>query len=81
MSKYIVDDKTVRPFRLYNPKTKKYLRWRCFKHVQRAHLGALMDIRWAKTGDMIEVVDVSIGRLHGSYMRNAHDIKFYRGAL
>ena len=79
--KYEKNEQTVRPFRLYNADTKKFQSHRCFKIKQNAHLGALMQIRWAKVGTTLEVVDLSIGKMHGQYTRGVNDIKFLKGEL
>jgi len=78
---YEVNTETQRPFRLYNAKANKYLPHRCYAHIQRAHMGALLLTRWAQVGEVIEVIDVSIGKLHGSYRRGVNHIKFFKGGL
>lgn len=78
---YEINDKTVRPFRLYDAETKKFQPHRNYKIKQNAHLGALMQIRWAKVGTTLEVVDLSLGRMHGQYTRGVNDIKFLKGNL
>ena len=75
----IVIKDTKRPFRLYNANSKTYLPWRNFKHAQRAHVGAMIDVRWAHVGTVIEVIDVAHGRMVGQYKRGVNDIKFLKG--
>jgi len=71
---------THRPFRLYNAKTKKYMPWRCYKHFRNAHIGALIEARWAPhVGAVIEVVDVSKGRMVGQYRRGLTSVIFSKG--
>ena len=74
-----VQPDTKRPFRIYNATTKKFLPWRCYKHVRNAHMGAMVDCRWAAVGHTLEVVDVSIMQMHGQYRRGTNDIKFFKG--
>jgi hypothetical protein len=74
-----VDDETVRPFRLWDATAQEFLRWRYYSDDKRAHIGALIECRWSKIGATIEVVDVSVGRMLGSYTRGVNDIKFFKG--
>ena len=74
-----INDETVRPFRIYDSKTKEFLRWRYYSDSRRCHIGALIEIRWAEVGSVYEVIDVSIGRMIGQYKRGVHDIKFLKG--
>lgn len=69
---------TLRPFRLWDENEKKALRWRYYSDPRRAHIGALIEARWAKVGAVIAVVDVSVGRLLGQYRRNLNDVSFTR---
>lgn len=65
-----------RPFRLWNANEKKSLRWRCYAHLSRAHMGALIEVRWAKVGATIEVFDARNAKLLGQYTRRLNDIQF-----
>ena len=77
--KFEVNDETIRPFRLYSANEKSFYRWRYYSDDKRAHMGALIECRWAKVGTVIEVIDVSIGKMIGSYRRGVNDIQFMRG--
>lgn len=50
---YPKSEGTVRPFRLWNAKEKKPLRWRCYSDRKRAHMGALIEARWSKVGTAV----------------------------
>lgn len=78
MHDQIIKD-TVRPFRLYNTSTKKFFPHRCYKHLRNSHIGALIEARWGKVGDVIEVVDVTVGKMVGQYRRNLHAVTFTKG--
>ena len=79
MAKYDINDDTVRPFRIYDALEQSWLRWRYYSDSRRAHIGALIEIRWAKVGTTFEVVDVSTGKMIGQYRRGVNDIKFLKG--
>lgn len=70
----------TRPFRLYNATAKESvaMRWRYYVHKRNAHIGALVEARWAKVGTTIEVVDIRNGKVDGSYTRHVNHIG-YRG--
>jgi hypothetical protein len=57
---------TSRPFRLYDAKANRFLRWRCYASKRNAHNGALVEVRWSK-GEVIEVIDVRYGRWLATY--------------
>jgi len=76
---YKVDKETVRPFRLYDAVTKKYVRYRNYKVKDNAHIGALIQARWAAVGTTLEVVNFHKGTLIGQYTRGVNDIKFLKG--
>lgn len=73
------NDDAARPFRLWNPGDGEFLRWRCYLHLRNAHLGALIECRWAKIGTTIEVIDISTHKQWGSYTRRVNDIHFMGG--
>jgi len=77
--KFEPDPDTLRPFRLWNANEKEFARWRYYSDARRAHMGALIEARWAKVGTVIEVVDVSVGKMIGSYRRGVNDILFTGG--
>lgn len=66
-----------RPFRLYDSKTKKFLRSKNYKHFKNAHIGGLIEARWAPVGTTIEVIDKGAGEtLRGQYTRTATTVRF-----
>lgn len=73
---YPISDGTVRPYRLWNANTKEPMRWRYYTEPKRAHMGALLEARWASVGTVIEVYSASTGRLLGQYKRRVHTIEF-----
>ena len=64
-----------RPFRIYDSNTKKNLPWRCYVHFNNAHIGALIQARWASIGTTLEVIDTE-GGAFGSYKRGVNGITF-----
>lgn len=70
---------TVRPYRLWDAKEKQQLRWRYYSDAKRAHMGALIECRWAKVGATIEVFNALNGRLLGQYTRRLHSVNFAGG--
>jgi len=66
----------VRPYRLWDPSEGVYLRWRYYKFPRNAHLGALIEARWAKPGKTIEVIDVRTAALLGQYTRTPTSVAF-----
>lgn len=66
-----------RPFRLYDSKTKKFLRGRCYKHFHNCHIGALIAARWSDVGTTVEVIDKDHGdSLRAQYTRTPTTVKF-----
>lgn len=61
--------KSARPFRLWNAEQKHQVRWRCYLHPYNAHNGALIEARYLKPGEAIEMFDIRTGALWGQYVR------------
>jgi hypothetical protein len=78
MGAYPVVEDSKRPFRLYDPIKKVNLRWRCYRYHRNAVIGALIEVKWAKVGTTIEVIDVRYGQLIGQYTRTATSVEFYK---
>ena len=76
MSPFPRSEGTQRPFRLWDANAKKALRWRYYSDPRRAHVGALIEARWAKVGVSIEVYNAATGRLLGQYTRRLHTVDF-----
>jgi hypothetical protein len=70
------DRESLRPFRLWDTKNKRQMQWRYYAHKHNAHIGALIEARWAEVGTTIEVFDVRYGRLVGQYTRKLHTVAF-----
>jgi hypothetical protein len=70
-------DETTRPFRLWDAKERELVRWRWYKYPRNAHLGALIEARWAEPGTVIEVIDIRTARLLGQYRRTPTSITFH----
>lgn len=68
-----------RPFRLWDAKAKKPIRFRYFRHKHNAHVGALIEARWAAVGTTIEVHNKETGRLLGQYTRRPSTVSFSGG--
>ncbi len=76
MAAYPKSEGTQRPYRLWDANAKKPLRWRCYSDPKRAHIGALIDCRWAQVGTTVEVYNVSNGRMLGQYTRRVATVTF-----
>jgi hypothetical protein len=63
---------SARPYRLWDPKTKSYRRWRYYARARSAHDGALREARFdLRVGDKIQVVNHDTGRALCTYRRTA----------
>ena len=67
---------STRPFHLWNAKTQRRIPSKYFSDPKRAHWAALREVRWAKVGETIEVLDVVRGQELGQYTRALHSIQF-----
>jgi hypothetical protein len=74
---------TVRPFRLWDAKTRTHLPHRMFAVRINAHKAALWLATIARVGTTIEVYDVRNGQLLGQFTRKVNDVQIYmrRGEL
>jgi hypothetical protein len=75
-SEYPRAEGDVRPFRLWDAQEKKPLRWRYYVHKEKAHIAALIEVRWAAVGTTIEVYNATSGKLLGQYTRKVNRITF-----
>lgn len=66
----------ARPYRLWDAVNRQNFRWRNYSDPKRAHLGALIEARWAAIGATVEVYDARTGRLLGQYTRRVDSIRF-----
>ncbi len=73
------DDGHKRPYRLWDAKEKQELRWRYYSIPRNAHIGALIEARWAKVGTTIEVINIDTGRMVGQYTRHPTTVSFLKG--
>jgi hypothetical protein len=78
-ARYPHDVESVRPFRIWNALDKQQLRWRYYSDKRHAHIGALIEARWAAVGTTLEVFDIRTGRLMGQYTRKVNTIAFMGG--
>jgi len=69
-------EEAARPFRLWNANDKELIRWRWYKYSRNAHLGALIEARWAEPGAVVEVIDIRTASLLGQYKRTPTSIQF-----
>jgi hypothetical protein len=74
--KYPVSEETKRPYRLWNANDKCPIRWRYYSEPRRAHVGALIEARWAKISVTIEVYNAINGRMLGQYTRRVNTVAF-----
>ena len=73
---YPTSDLTARPYRLWDANGKKQVRWRCYSDPKRAHIGALIEAKFAKVGTSVEVYNANNGRMLGQYTRRLHSVTF-----
>lgn len=64
---------TARPFRLWDAKARRFLRWRYYSSARRAHDGALIEVRWSK-GEAIEVLDIRTAKWLATYILRGREI-------
>jgi hypothetical protein len=69
MEKHIPD--AARPYRLYNGTLNRWFLWYYYVHKVQAMRMAHWIAKWLPVGEVIEVIDVRDGRLHGAYKRHA----------
>jgi len=69
----------ARPFHLWDANEKKQLQWRYYSDQKRAHIGALIEARWAAIGNTIEVFNAQTGKLLGQYTRRVNTVEFRGG--
>jgi hypothetical protein len=61
-----------RPYRLWDPQTGSYRRWRCYAIALNAHDGAMKEAHHKlKVGQSLEVINHDTGRLLCTYTRSA----------
>lgn len=72
----IVED-TKRPYRLWDVKAKKNIPHRYYLFPRKAHLGALIEVRWGEVGTVIEVYDCRTAALLGQYKRTPTSVQFF----
>lgn len=68
------DQETVRPYRLYNAKTKKLIPYRHYKYPINGHKAAVLECGWAPIGTVIELIDYSKGALLGVFRRRVDGV-------
>ncbi len=69
-------EESERPYRLWNANERQLVRWRCYKYPKNAHMGALIETRWAKPGVVFEVIDIRTAALLGQYRRTPTSVAF-----
>ena len=74
----VVEEVIKRPYRLHDPATGTNLRWRAYRYHRNAVIGALIEVKWAKVGTTIEVIDVRSGKLIGQYTRRVNSVTFHQ---
>lgn len=66
---------SARPYRIWDPQTESYRRYRYFASPLRAHIGAFVEAKWdLKVGQSIEVVNHDTGRRLGTYTRRIKNV-------
>ena len=67
---------SLRPFRLWDANRKKQIPRRCYGSERNAMNAALIEIRWSKIGETIEVFNITDGALSGQYTRKVSSVTF-----
>lgn len=80
MATYPRHEETVRPYRLWDAKARAQVRYRYYSDLKRAHMGALIETRWAQVGTTIEVFNAHSARLLGQYTRGVNAVRFSNGS-
>jgi hypothetical protein len=65
-----------RPFHIWNPVTNRRIPSKFYADSKRAHWAVLREMRWAKVGATLEVLDVTKGKEIGQYTRRIDSIEF-----
>jgi len=65
-----------RPFHIWNPTTQRRIPSKFYSDSKRAHWAVLKEMRWAKVGTTLEVLDVVKGKEMGQYTRRVDSIDF-----
>ena len=66
-----------RPYRLWDAKAKKHIRYRYFAIPVHAHWAAMQELRWAAVGCTIEILDISHANKElGQYTRRVNSLTF-----
>lgn len=66
----------TRPFHLWNPATNSRIPSKYFADKERAHDSVVKELRRAKVGTTLEVLDVMKGKELGQYTRRINSIDF-----
>ncbi len=69
------DPESVRPFRLYDTKNQRNVRWRYYKTLSKADDAALLESRWLHIGVSIEVYDCRNMKVHSIYTRKVSSVQ------
>jgi hypothetical protein len=65
-----------RPYRLWNTRTKAWLKWRYYKVLDNAKIGALIEAKYSDIGTTIELIDQRGHKLVGQYTRRPNNVTF-----
>jgi hypothetical protein len=60
----------------WNTRTKAWLRWRCYKVLDNAKIGALIEAKYSEVGTTIELIDQRNHSLVGQYTRRPTSVTF-----
>lgn len=67
-----------RPYRIWDSNGKCDVRYRYYTHSKRAHMGALIECKWAKPETVYEVYNVNTGKVLGQYKRMISSVVFLK---
>lgn len=78
MSKYRVNEETVRPYRVWHEGERREVPGRRYSDVTRAHNAITSLARWEKVGTVLELFNAQTGRQLMTYRRGVDKIDFRR---
>lgn len=73
---YPLSDGVTRPYRLWDAKRKKVVRYRYYSNYRNAHIAGFVEARFADPGEVFDVYDARSGRMLGQYIRLDHSVDF-----
>lgn len=76
-AEYAKQRDTVRPYRLWDAKEKRNLRWRCYANKRNALIGALIETAMLDIGKTVEVYDCRYQTLQGQFTKRVKHVDIF----